>query len=518
MKRLLLGTALLLTGLSPARAEIDPARLYIEHCAACHGADRLGAIGPALLPQNLGRLKPAAAEKVIADGRPASQMTGFADKLSEDEIHALASWVFTPPAVMPSWTMADIKASHSLLIDPDALPAAPTHTAQPLNMFTVVESGDHHVSVLDGDTFTVLDRFPSPFALHGGIKYSPDGRFAYMASRDGWVMAYDMWSLQSVAKVRAGINTRNIAVSADGKWVAVGNMVPGTVVILDARTLTPQREIPVVGDGGAQSRVSAVYTAPPRHSFIVALKDLPEVWEIPYVTPKKPYYPGYVHNYEPGMVEALDVQDTAFSIRRIKLDDYLDDFFFDQGYENLIGAARNGRNGQVVNLIVGRKIADVPLSGMPHLGSGITFDWQGKRLLATPNLKENQITIIDTATWTTVRTLETLGPGFFMRSHETSPYAWADVFFGPNRDAVHIIDKRTLEIVKVLRPAPGKTAAHVEFTADGRHALLSVMEDDGAVIVYDARTLEEVTRLPMRRPVGKYNVANKIRYEEGTSH
>lgn len=516
MKRLLLVSAALLVLALPARAEVDAAKLYTEHCAACHGGDRLGAIGPALLPQNLGRLKPGQAAKIIADGRAATQMMGFSDRLSAAEIEALSQWVFTPPAVMPAWGMEQIAASHQLLATD--LPGQPTHTADPLNLFAVVESGDHHVTILDGDTFEPIDRFPSRFALHGGIKYSPDGRFAYMASRDGWVSMYDMWSLQMVAEVRAGINTRNIAVSKDGRWVAVGNMVPGDVVVLNAADLSPHKVIPVVGKDGTPSRVSAVYTAPPRQSFIVALKDIPEVWEIPYVTPKKPYYPGFVHNYEPGMVEALDVQDTAFSVRRIVLDDFLDDFFFDQNYENLIGAARNGRNGQVVNLVVGRKIAEVGLTGMPHLGSGITWDWNGRRIMASPNLKENQITFIDMETWETVKVLETDGPGFFMRSHENSPYAWADVFFGPNRDLVYVIDKKTLEIVKTQKPEPGKTAAHIEFTADGRHALLSILEDDGALVVYDARTLEEVKRLPMKRPVGKYNVANKIRYEEGTSH
>ena len=49
-----------------------------------------------------------------------------------------------------------------------------------------------------------------------------------------------------------------------------------------------------------------------------------------------------------------------------------------------------------------------------------------------------------------------------MRSHENSPYAWVDVFFGPDRDAVHVIDKQRLEIVQTLRPAPGKTAAYEE--------------------------------------------------------
>ena len=40
----------------------------------------------------------------------------------------------------------------------------------------------------------------------------------------------------------------------------------------------------------------------------------------------------------------------------------------------------------------------------------------------------------------------------------------------------------------------------------------------GAIVVYDAVTLKEVKRLPMRKPVGKYNVYNKITRSEGTSH
>ena len=105
-----------------------------------------------------------------------------------------------------------------------------------------------------------------------------------------------------------------------------------------------------------------------------------------------------------------------------------------------------------------------------------------------------------------------------MRSHENSPYAWVDVFFGPHRDALHVIDKKTLEIAATLRPAPGKTAAHVEFTRDGRYALASIWDMEGAIVVYDAQTLKEVKRIPLVKPSGKYNVYNKIRLSEGTSH
>ena len=155
---------------------------------------------------------------------------------------------------------------------------------------------------------------------------------------------------------------------------------------------------------------------------------------------------------------------------------------------------------------------------MPHLGSGITWKYGDTTVMATPHLKDGVVSVIDMKTWETVKQIRTMGPGFFMRSHENSPYVWVDVFFGPNRDKMHIIDKETLEIVRTLDPAPGKTVAHVEFDKTGEHALVSIWEDDGAVIVYDAATLEEVKRLPMRKPSGKYNVWNKITFSEGTSH
>jgi DNA-binding beta-propeller fold protein YncE len=383
----------------------------------------------------------------------------------------------------------------------------------------VVEAGDHHVTLLDGDTFEPIYRFPSRFALHGGPKFSPDGRFVYFASRDGWIAKFDIYSLQLVAEVRAGINTRNLAISDDGRVVAVANYLPNTLVMLDADDLS-LIEVIAVRDlrGEKSSRVSAVYQAAPRHSFVVALKDVPEMWEVFYGENPPAVYAGLVHSYESGMEEALPQAARRFPIRRIELGQPLDDFFFSPDYRHVFGSARAGGKAVVVHLDVGREIAEVPIAGLPHLGSGITWQWHGRRVLATPNLREAALSIIDMADWRVIKTIPTLGPGFFLRSHENTRYAWTDVFFGPDRDAMHVIDKESLEIVATLRPAPGKTSAHVEFTRDGRYALVSIWDMDGAIVVYDAETLKEVKRIPMRKPSGKYNVYNKIHLSAGTSH
>lgn len=507
--------ALILAG--AALAEPDGAVIYRDLCAGCHAESRLGGTGPALMPESLGRLKGEKLEAVIGQGRAMTQMPGFAGRLSPDEIAAVAAYVAAPLAEVPVWGEAEITASRRMEAGYTAADA-PLFKADPMNVTLVVETGDHHVSVLDGDTFAVLDRFQTPFAVHGGPKFSPDGRFVFIMSRDGWVQKYDLWSLAVVGQVRAGLNSRNIAMSADGKWLAVANYLPTSLTILSTADLAVARVVPVADRKGTPSRVSAVYQAPQRGTFVLALKDVPEIWEIATTEDGGPYAEGFVHSNENGMEEALGVERGLFARRRIAVSAPLDDFFFSPDYRNLIGANREGETGVVVNLDVGREIASLPLPGMPHLGSGISWMRNGRRVMAVPHLNEGKISIIDMEDWSLVKVIKTSGPGFFLRSHAGTPYLWADVFTGEHKGEMHIIDKQSLEVVKVITPAPGKTVAHTEFTKDGSRALVSIWENDGAVIVFDAATQTEVMRLPMNKPSGKYNVWNKISFEDGTSH
>ena len=482
--------------------------IYEKHCSSCHGADRLGGIGPALLPENLARLKKPEAARMIRDSRPGVQMPAFRDQLSDSEVAQLVELVYTPVVPAPRWGEAEIRASRVVHSKPAAL-AKPPYDADPLNLFVVVEAGDHHVTILDGDRLEPMRRFASRFALHGGPKFSPDGRFVYFASRDGWITKYDLWGLETLVEARAGINTRNAAVSSDGKYVIVANYLPHSLVILDAN-LEFLKEI------RTDSRVSAVYDAAPRRSFVVALKDIAELWEISYDPKAEDLPAGLVHDFRlkegafvPGFLNA----------RRTKLDDVLDDFFFTPDYRQVIGASRDGKRSQVVHLDVRRAVATLELPGLPHLGSGITWERGGARVMATPNLRDGVITVVEVGTWKTVKQVATPGPGFFLRSHEASRYAWADsMMSATGRDTLSLIDKQTLEVAARLRPEPGKTLAHVEFDRHGRYALASLWEQDGALIVFDAATLAEVKRIPMKKPVGKYNVANKIGRSEGTSH
>ncbi|RTL28474.1 MAG: cytochrome C oxidase Cbb3 [Rhodocyclaceae bacterium] len=518
MNRLFSAIALAALAFTALPAQAGAPELFAQHCASCHGTSRLGAMGPALLPESLERLKRKDAVATIRDGRTATQMPPFSAVLSAADIDALADWIYSPVSPAPTWSAADIRASRIEPYPPGSLPDArqgDVAKADPMNLFIVVEAGDHHVSVLDGDRMERIFRFPSRYALHGGPKFTPDGRYVFFASRDGWVSKFDIWNLKVVAEVRAGLNTRNAAVSSDGRYVAVANYLPGNLAIFDADLkllkLIDGRNL----KGDAASRISAVYDAAPRKSFVVGLKDLPEIWEISYDPAAKPFHDGYVHDYKMG--EAIATPG-YLNPRRTQLEEPLDDFFFTQDYTNVVGANRDG-HGKVVNLDVRRPISNLDLPGMPHLGSGISWLRDGHRVVASTNLKDARVSVIDMQNWQTVATIPTLGPGFFLRSHENSPYAWVDSMMSPTaRDTLQVIDKQSLQVVAQVRPEPGKTFAHVEFDRNGRYVIASLMEKDGALIFLDAKTFKELKRLPASKPIGKYNLFNKIQRSEGTSH
>ena len=159
-----------------------------------------------------------------------------------------------------------------------------------------------------------------------------------------------------------------------------------------------------------------------------------------------PIHDGLVHDYKMG--EAI-AKPGYHNVRRTLLDEPLDDFFFDQSYTQRAGRdpaqARcdlRHRRGQVVNLDIRRKIADLPIAGMPHLGSGITFAWNGTHRAGQPQPEGRRHRRDRHEDLATVKTIATPGPGFFMRSHENTPYAWTDSMMSPTaKDTLTIIDK-----------------------------------------------------------------------------
>ncbi len=408
----------------------------------------------------------------------------------------LVGMLFAPAAALPAFA---------------AEAQQPDRNADPVSLFIVVEAGDDHVSLVDGRRFERIHRFASRPGLQGEPKFSPDGRYAYLASRDGWITQYDLWHLAVVAEARAGLELHDIALSSDGRWLIVGNQAPPSVVLFDASLNRVKTWAAATRDGKAGSRVAAVADAPARQSFVVALQDVAELWLISYDPKAEDIYEGLVHDFRMG--EGLPTRG-FHNLKRCLLADPLASLIFDPGDIHAIGNApsRDGvaARAQVINLDVRRRIATLPTTGTPQPGVAITFAWHGANVMATRNLEDGAIDVTDIRAWKPVKTIAMPGPGRFLSSHPASRHAWADsTGSGTAKDSLTLIDKATLEAVAQIRHA-GHALSHVEFSHDARHALVSESGGDGALIVYDTATLKEVKRLSMSRPSGAYNVGPRV--------
>jgi hypothetical protein len=235
---------------------------------------------------------------------------------------------------------------------------------------------------------------------------------------------YDLAALREAGRIRAGVSARNIAISADGRHMAVASLLPEALVMLDTGTLKPVKSL-------SMGAVSAVYSLKGSARFLAAFKDRAEL--------------------------ALINRD--FEASTIEIDQPLTDFFIEPSERYVIGTSREG----------------------------------------------GRITVLELYSWEMKKTVRTKGPGFFARAHEYAPHIWVDT----NTDTIQLIDKKTFEVVGEVTPEPGKKAMHIEFTKEGSFALVSIWEDDGAVVVYDSRSLKPIKSLPFKKPVGKYNAFNK---------
>jgi hypothetical protein len=145
-----------------------------------------------------------------------------------------------------------------------------------------------------------IHRFPSRYALHGGPKFRPTGASSTSPRATAGSPSSIMWNLKVVAETRAGLNTRNAAVSGDGKYLDGGQLPATHAGGARCRPESADEDHPGGGTPRAtrSSRVSAVYDASPRKSFVAALKDVPEVWEISYDPNAETVAEGMVHDFQ----------------------------------------------------------------------------------------------------------------------------------------------------------------------------------------------------------------------------
>ena len=514
-------------------AEFETAKsMYFQRCAGCHGVLRVGATGKNLEPKpnkeknTKGTLKLGTKrlERIISLGTEGG-MNNFDDIFSKKEINLLARYIQMEPPVPPEMSLALMKERTKVHIDPKDYPSKPLHNRNWENFFVVIERDKGMVAIIDGDKKEVVTHIKTGYAVHvikgsehSNVSKSKDtGRFWYTMGRDGKMTKIDLWQKPEkmlVAETQVAYDARDVAVSGDGKYIIGGGYWPPHFVIVDAETMQPlkvvsSRGVNVDGEYVNESRVAAIYDTPNETSWMVAMKELGQMWQVDY----------------------SDIDNLR--IDKIDSAKFLHDGFFDPT-GRYFQIAANASDKMVVVDTKERKLeAMIDVDKLPHPGPGANWnDDKCGPVAGTTHLGVGKVSVWGNdpkghkdQAWKLCYTVDTDGAGVFIRTHENSKYVWADQTKHPEpaiQQSVKVIDKKTRKVVKTIQltDKKGYAAVHMEFNKAGDEVWVSIwnradsLEPNGEIVIFDANTLEEKARVKgLYAPTGKFNVYNRVHHK-----
>jgi nitrite reductase (NO-forming)/hydroxylamine reductase len=484
-------------------------QLYFDRCAGCHGTLRVGGTGPSLSEARSTELGTDTLTATLRNGRPWGMPAwGREGLISEAELAQLAAFLQEPPPAPPALSLADAKASWSVLVPVADRPTAPAHQRDWQNFFGVILRDSGKVAILDGTTREEVARIDTGFAVHI-LRASSSGRYLTAIGRDGWLTLIDLWSTvpTAVAKARGCYDARSVESSKhpgyEDRYAIQGCYWPPQYVVFDGLTLEPLAVESVLSAplGGteplAEVRVAAIVAVPGATQWALALK-------------------------ESGYVALVDYAQPGFPVvSRIAAARFLHDGGLDRTGRYLLLAA-NAMNRMVVVDLQQRALVTTLETGLlPHPGRGANWEdpvhgWVN----ATTHLGEARLSVYgaDPAgrpenAWKVLRQVETPSSGsLFLKTHPNSPWVLFDVALAtdaPTSRKLCAYAKATGALDRCFEVSTTGPALQPEFNRDGTEVWVSVWHERGELVVYDAVTLEEKARLPgFATPTGKFNVFN----------
>jgi nitrite reductase (NO-forming)/hydroxylamine reductase len=485
-------------------------RLYADHCAVCHGADRGGYIGPALNSEQTKLTQAQISAKIIEGGATTlmPQHPTWPGKFSTRIINQLASLIAKHPKQAMTWGLKDIRNSLEVLVtDESSLPTKPTYPIENLDDLMAVmargrfAAGDEaKIVFFDGRTNKKIGVVPIGFAPHLMDFHPKQERWAYVRDDAGYILKIDLYTLKVVRKIRAGLNGTSLAVSRDGRYLAAGSFVPNTAVILDAATLEPLKFMELHGidpDGKMVEADSGMITSTPfADYFVIALEQAGQVWVLDLNKPDMPV-------------------STITGVGR-----HLHDAFLSPDGRYVVVSSYDDNFITVIDLAEKRIVKRIPAGCQPHLGSGAVVRSHGRLLgigtnIGTRPCEPYEVTVFDMDTFEVVKRIPVLGPTESPAAHPKATYIVVDIVgTGPNANKIQFIDKQTLKVAKTLTIEGTLGHSHFpEYTARGDYLYVSssvggdrIAGYDGDwLVIYDAQTLKKVKRVSMEVPAGVFS-------------
>jgi hypothetical protein len=394
-----------------------------------------------------------------------------------------------------SWRIEDVAASRKMFASSEE----PAAVSAARHLLLAVEDEGRQLAIIDANRLALLTRLTIRPGLVAPPAVSPDGRYAYLLSRDGWIDQYDLAAQRPVAEIRAGLEARGLALSGDGLWLMAALAHPGGLTVIKTGDLSPFRLIPGRDDKGKTSEVSSVFAAPDRSSFVASLPNIAEIWELSHDENAEPVYSGMVHSFEKGIEEGVG-EAQPFARRRTKMEGALEGVFFSPGFVEIGGASPDGRGGAVYNLDARRRAARLPRDIAPKFMASIPIEMHGQPALLVPLAGSHELGVLDLQSWKVPHRIMLRGQASFLKKQPNANLVLASGFSGKDKDAVQLVDLHEMRAERILRPAPGKALGPLTFSPDGKTAYLLVTESEGGLAAIDTASLKTIKMVPLKKP------------------
>ena len=206
---------------------------------------------------------------------------------------------------------------------------------------------------------------------------------------------------------------------------------------------------------------------------------------------------------------------------------------FDHTGNYFLVAANASNKMVVIDLVTQSLEATIDTGILPHPGRGV--NWQDPVygwVNATPHIGEGKVAVYGAdpvnrqdVAWQIVRDIKlpSVSGSLFIKSHPASPWVLVDMTKDTdgNEKDICAISKETGALATNLAVAVDPDgdgcfavarngpAVHMEFNKDGSEVWVSDWDPNGAVVVLDSITLEEIRIFTgLQTPTGKFNVYN----------
>jgi hypothetical protein len=230
---------------------------------------------------------------------------------------------------------------------------------------------------------------------------------------------------------------------------------------------------------------------------MVVLNDFGEVWELSYNPAAAEIPVGLIHDFQyregafvPGFLNPI----------RTELKHCLQDFGFSENFNTLIVAPSANSKGEIVNMDVRRTIESWESSEDLHLSLGFSWVRLARAVIAAPSPLHDFLAIIDMSDGETIKHLPVPTGTKFVRSRLDSRFLWVGSQTNPLQSAhITIIDKNTLETVRVDSVEPGSSLVDIGFSRDGSHVFVTLAGRRDDVIAYNAEALNEIRSFALEK-------------------